>query len=185
MCPFDHFTENYFNHYAPNNDISLVINFFVVFSRFEYALKETRFINGNEDGVSANWDLFASSIRESFQADRTPELRNSVDFLHFSPPRKQIIQDGNCLGWAPNRRGNNQPLIHELLLSIRTIRNNLFHGGKFQEVLHEGHARDRQLLHTSMIILEECLRLAPSVRTSFFPEIPDMLDAPSGENMYG
>ena len=184
MSAFDHFTDRYFRQYIPEDSRSLVIDFFIVFSRFEYALKATGFTNGNEDGVSANWDTFAASIRGSFQADKTPELRTAVGYLHNSPPRKQILEGSGILGWAPRIPGDSLPLINELSLSIRTIRNNLFHGSKFQEILPEGHDRDRRLLRSSMIVLEECLRLAPNVRERFFSEIPDVLDAPPGEAIH-
>lgn len=178
MYPFAHFAANYFQQFIPENNRDLVITFFIAFSRFEYALKEEGFVNRNQDKVTANWDQFATSIRASFRPDRTPELQAAVDYLHDSPPRKQIVQGGTRLGWSPSRYPENTPLIHELLLSIRTVRNNLFHGAKFQEILHENHSNDRNqlLLQSSLIILEECLRLSTPVRRTFFAEIPPSFD---------
>jgi hypothetical protein len=187
MYPFAHFAANYFQQYIPENNRDLVITFFIAFSRFEYALKEEGFSNGNLDYVSANWDRFATSIRGSFQPDRTPELQAAVNYLHDSPPRKQIVQGGTRLGWSPSRYPENTPLIHELLLSIRTVRNNLFHGAKFQEVFHEDHSsnRNQQLLQSSLIILEECLRLSTTVRRTFFAEIPPSFDTNNEEEIHG
>jgi hypothetical protein len=174
MYPFAHFTANYFQQYIPENNRNLVITFIIVFSRFEYALKAEGLINGSPENVSANWDSFAGTLREQFQPGRTPSLQAAVDYLHNSPPRKQIIQGDNRLGWSSSRNSGNTPLIHELLLSIRTIRNNLFHGAKFQEIFHENHIenRNQQLLQSSLIVLDECLRLSPQVQSAFFAEIP-------------
>jgi len=171
---FSDFTASYFQQYIPKNDWDLVITFFIVFSRFEYTLKKEGFVNGDQDRVTANWDTFAAKIRKDFRPERSPELQAAVNYLHDSPPRKQIVQGGTRLGWSPSRYPENTPLIHELLLSIRTVRNNLFHGAKFQEVFHEDHSssRNQQLLQSSLIILEECLRLSTPVRRTFFAEIP-------------
>ncbi len=187
MYPFAHFAINYFQQYIPENNRDWVLTFFIAFSRFEYALKVEGFSNGNLDNVSANWDQFARSIRGSFQPDRTPELQAAVNYLHDSPPRKQIIQGGTKLGWSPSRYPENTPLIHELLLSIRTVRNNLFHGAKFQEVFHEDHSssRNQQLLQSSLIVLEECLRLSTTVRRTFFAEIPPSFDTNNEEDIHG
>lgn len=187
MYPFAHSAANYFQQYIPENNRDLVITFFIAFSRFEYALKEEGFSNGNLDNVSANWDRFATSIRGSFQPDRTPELQAAVDYLHDSPPRKQIIQSDTMLGWSPSRYPKNTPLIHELLLSIRTVRNNLFHGAKFQEIFHENHSsgRNQLLLQSSLIILEECLRLSTTVRRTFFAEISPSFDTNNKEEIHG
>ena len=38
----------------------LACEFLAVFSRMEYALKATRFQDGNEDRVSASWNRFAN-----------------------------------------------------------------------------------------------------------------------------
>ncbi|MDP3441479.1 MAG: hypothetical protein Q8T08_01345 [Ignavibacteria bacterium] len=174
MSPVRNFTANYFQQYIPENNRDLVITFIIVFSRFEYALKAEGFINGDENGVTANWDTFANSIREHFQPNRTRELQTSVKFLHQSPPRKQIKLENNQLGWSQPRNLENQPQLHELLLSVRTIRNNLFHGAKFQEIFQENQSIDRNqlLLQYSLVVLNECLRLSPQIQQTFFAEIP-------------
>lgn len=178
MFPFANFAANYFQRYIPENNRDLVITFFIAFSRFEYALKEQGFVIRNQGKVTANWDAFAASLREDFRQERSRELQAAVNYLHDSPPRKQIIQDDTRLGWSSSRYPENTPLIHELLLSIRTIRNNLFHGAKFQEIFHENqnNDRNRQLLQSSLVILEECLHLSPPVNRLFFAEIAFLIN---------
>jgi len=177
------------NNIFPENNRDLVITFFITFSRFEYALKEEGFVYGNQDKVTANWDQFATSIRGSFHPDRTPELQAAVDYLHNSPPRKQIIQSDKRWGWSRSQSQypKNTPLIHELLLSIRTVRNNLFHGAKFQEIFHENPSggRNQLLLQYSLIILEECLRLSKNVQRTFFAGISSSFDINNEEEIHG
>jgi hypothetical protein len=176
MCPFEHYTTNYFQQYIPN-DWDLVITFFVVFSRFEYALKASGCVNGNENEAKANWDSFASSIRKQFQLDRTPDLQEAINYLHQFPPRKQVVRQSNRLGWSDPRSNDKPPTIFDLLGYIRTIRNNLFHGAKFQEILHESNQNDRNrhLLQSALIVLEECLQISTNVQQAFFAEIPSTL----------
>jgi hypothetical protein len=40
-------------------DRMLVLQFFLVFARFEYALKRSGFLRGNESKVEPDWDRFA------------------------------------------------------------------------------------------------------------------------------
>lgn len=168
MPAFEDFRVNYFKRFIQEPNRELVITFFIVFSRFEYALKSEGFFINNHDNVSANWDSFASSIRDQFDAKKTPELLEAVNYLHNSPPRKQVVKEDNQFGWSLRRNDENLPLIHELLLSIRTVRNNLFHGSKFQEISDGGENRNTQLLINSLIILDECLDLSTQVNSRFY-----------------
>lgn len=152
-------------------DKELVTKFFITFSRFEYALKRGGYANGNENEVKANWDTLARDLREHFQPDRTDELRRAVDYIERHPPKKQIWKDHE-LGWANNTRPPNGPQLLSLTCFIRTVRNNLFHGGKFLPSSVRDVSRDSTLLDSSLIILDECLRLCgevkPDVHYHFF-----------------
>jgi len=51
---------------------------------------------------------------------------------------------------------------------IRSVRNNLFHGGKHAAAgVHEAPERTEQLLRSSLVVLEECLALAPDQQRAF------------------
>jgi len=53
------------------------------------------------------------------------------------------------------------------LRMVRSIRNNLFHGGKYNIEVHEDTDRTEHLLRSSLVVLEECLELSPEVRLHF------------------
>lgn len=56
----------------------------------------------------------------------------------------------------------------ELLIAlVRRVRNNLFHGGKYNSELHEEPARNEELLRGGLLILEECLRVSSAVRQAY------------------
>jgi hypothetical protein len=148
----------------------LMTKFFVIFSRFECALKASNFANGDENKVSANWKGFISSIRHSFNVNRTPELRSAVDYLIQYPPKIQNYIDGH-LGWRDRVFHENNTDIEKLSLSIRDIRNNLFHGGKFDGNYQEDVSRNYILLESSILIINEWLSLNATVESNFLEPI--------------
>jgi len=73
------------------------------------------------------------------------------------------------LGWAETKRGPSEREEEFLVRLVRTIRNNLFHGGKFpypdgpvQDV-----ARDRELINSALVVLKEALALHPDLDATF------------------
>ncbi len=154
-----------------NRDITvqgqtLLVEFFITFSRFECALKASGFANGDEDRVSANWDTFLAAISNDFQPDRTAQLKSAVDYLINDPPRIQILYKGK-LSWRNRVFQKKDPIINKVGLSIRDIRNNLFHGGKFNGNYEEDVSRNYILLKKSIIILDEWLSLNETVGGHF------------------
>ncbi|HLH07822.1 MAG TPA: hypothetical protein VKW78_11340 [Terriglobales bacterium] len=57
--------------------------------------------------------------------------------------------------------------IASWFLMIRCVRNNLFHGGKFPSIPISDPSRDRDLLLSSMVILNAALDLDSTVRKAF------------------
>jgi hypothetical protein len=60
-----------------------------------------------------------------------------------------------------------KPLLCWLTDMVCTVRNNLFHGGKFPFARIKDPARDPDLLKHSLTILEACLELNPKVKGKF------------------
>ena len=142
----------------------LVTGFSILFSRFEYALKRTdKYLGGNEKRVWANWGKFAQDHKDLFDEEKTPELKSAVEYLQKHPPKKQILKNGK-LGWKDVSK-QNTPLLQQVLSAIGRVRNNLFHGGKFQT----DPGRNRDLLNSCVTVLEECLSLNEEVK-KYFPE---------------
>ncbi|MBF0267560.1 MAG: hypothetical protein HQL44_03095 [Alphaproteobacteria bacterium] len=127
--------------------------FFAVFSRFEFALKQAGYLESHVDGKNAEpgWDCFARNLTDTFF--QTVKESDSAKVLFDKPPKKQIVQ-GNSIDW---KVGRDIIDIKELFLAVRCVRNNLFHGGKFQTGPVEEPSRDKALLNACLFVLEEAL----------------------------
>lgn len=178
MYPYREFFDNLFDERLLDHlDVKeTVVKFFVVFSRFEYALKRAGYVSGNDKGASSNWDKFASDMEDAFGPDQTAELQDAVAYLQDFPPKKQIVQDDE-LGWRDSMPSTNEPRLKWLLKLVRTVRNNLFHGEKLHALVG-GHfprdvdlTRDINLIRHSLVVLYACLDLHPEVRRSLLAEM--------------
>lgn len=162
---------NHFNETISEEGRNLVVIFFITFSRFECALKSTiTFVNGNNRKVELNWDTFINSIRNEFNYERTNEFKESIDFILNSPHKIQILNDNN-LTWTERSFSPNISNLIKLGLHIRDIRNNLFHGGKFNENYEQDVLRNYRLINSSTIILNEWLNLNEQVQRNFLKTI--------------
>ncbi len=148
-------------------DRELVLEFFAYFSRFEYSLKRSGFLRQGEK-AEPNWDTYANSLRGRFKEVHAPRFREAVAFLLSAPPNTQVVS-GNHLGWAESVRGNGEHDECYVLRLVRTVRNNLFHGGKYPYPAGPmpDVARNRRLLEAAIAVLGECLDLSTPVRGAF------------------
>ena len=148
-------------------DKRLVTDFSILFSRFEYALKRTKgYAKGDENGVEPAWTKFARDHADRFDTKKTTELESAVDFLNSEPTKKQVLKNG-VLDWKVVQKQNN-PLLEQVLVTVRRTRNNLFHGGKFPIGPVEEPGRNSKLLRCCMTVLEECLTLNDEIRNNFY-----------------
>lgn len=145
---------------------SLLFEFFMNFSKFEFALKTASFAMGDDKRVSPNWDKFSQSIKGKFDKTKSLDLQQAVEFFLLNPPWKQVFIDG-ALYWDASVPNNGLAEIEKVLLLIRRVRNNLFHGGKFNFEVHEDTARTVNLLSYSIVILKACLDLSPDVKYNY------------------
>lgn len=152
---------------ADSIDRKLAWHFFVFFSRFEYALKRTDYLAPGAGSAQAHWDRFASDHNAKFSALSNRALGSAIWYLKRSPPRKQIRKDGD-LAWSDLCEYDpGDPLLVWLLLSVRVVRNNLFHGGKFPQFLVIDSSRDRNLIESAIIVLNNALLLNNDVQHHF------------------
>ncbi|MDD5759088.1 MAG: hypothetical protein PHI06_08390 [Desulfobulbaceae bacterium] len=153
--------------YALSIDHGLVLEFFAFFSRFEYSLKRSRFLKPRRK-AEADWDKYANSIKGQFKKIENPAFQDAIDFLKRNPPKTQIIEE-NELGWHDTLQGSGEHHERYILRLIATIRNNLFHGGKFPLPVGpiEDTARNQRLLQSGITILKQCLALSGSVGSIF------------------
>lgn len=153
---------------ADSNDRRLAWLFFVIFSRFEYALKRhPEYLMPGVGNAEANWDRFGADNHACFDASTALSLRSAVEYFVAHPPRKQIRTNG-VMSWSePQAWDGRGPKLVWLLLMVRLVRNNLFHGGKFPLVPILDPSRDRDLLLHAITILNAALTLNSEVARAF------------------
>lgn len=145
----------------------LACEFLAIFARMEYALKATRFATGNGINVSASWDKFANEADRSFHADTSKNLKEAVDYLWNCPPRKQFRNGDGRVRFQNFEIDLKQRKLQQLILMVRTVRNNLFHGGKHLPDGESEPGRNERLVCSSLVLLRECTQLVEDVRMAY------------------
>ena len=145
----------------------LANDFFRTFARFEYALKVIRFYRRTgDDAAQPDWTAFARSVNGALNKPTDRGLREAIESILHSPPRKQVIRDGT-LDWIEGLPtpppGDRADLV---LMLVRRVRNNLFHGGKFSRQWFDP-IRSEKLLTHSLRILHGCLEASADVRDAY------------------
>jgi hypothetical protein len=105
-------------------------------------------------------------MRDVFQIDQNDELHGACLYILYNPPLKQVIVSDST-AWETPIRAQTESDIEFLLRMVRCVRNNLFHGGKHNIELFEDTQRTEFLLRNGLVILHECLRLAPHIKHKF------------------
>ena len=134
----------------------LTLEFLATFARFEFALKKAGYAQGDNSSVSPAWDSFANDVARLDAASLAPVL-NACQYLQQHPPKKQVLDHGT-LRWVA-RQGTTGSTIGDVLLSVRTVRNNVFHGGKFPDGMITDPLRDEQLIRECLSVLNGLLEL--------------------------
>ena len=142
----------------------LAADFFKKFARCEFALKDGGFHNRHKTDAEADWRTFALSIEnclseEELEKPELAELKKAVEYILEHPPKKQIIENDN-LAWRDSNPSTNSK-ADLILIHVRRVRNNLFHGGKFGSDWFDP-ARSELLMKHSATILDACFRAAVS-----------------------
>lgn len=147
----------------------LAMDFFVVFSRFECALKRSgQYAIGDDSKVEPDWDGFARDLGPAFFKEVIGQEIAPV--LIGKPPKKQIKLADGSLGWKDVGTVNNTT---DLFLAIRRARNNLAHGAKYQDGgaghadFVEGSERDDVLLGQALGVLAAALKARPDIHRFF------------------
>lgn len=138
---------------------ALACEFFAVFSRFEFALKESGHVYVNRyDRAAPDWDGFAAVA--TLQASTGTELALAIDFLNREPPQVQI----SAHGWTPVPLRGTAPVATALDAAQR-VRHNLFHGGKHTP--HSPSGRDEALVRASLVVLLACVDQNPDIKAAY------------------
>ena len=144
-------------------------DFFRSFARMEYALKAAGFlVKGTakasaKQKAKANWKDFADAVQPA-ASSMPANVRAAIDFILNSPPKKQVVVNGG-LEWDATP----PQAQHEMELAlgfICRVRNNLFHGGKFNGRWFEPE-RSGELMRSSLIVLTWCRDVCVDVRQAY------------------
>lgn len=130
----------------------LVMEFFATFARFEYALKRGSYLQSTSD-ARPDWNKFVKELDDIPDENKLLVLA-VAPYLKSHPPKKQVSDQG-VLKWQ--KRCPAASDIESLVDSVKTVRNNLFHGGKYPEGPIDEPARDEQLLRESVRVLQVLL----------------------------
>ena len=98
------------------------------------------------------------------QTPDSEELSEAIEFVLDQPPKKQVICNG-AIQWSgavPNQRLK----ADNLLVYVRRVRNNLFHGGKFNGNWFEPE-RSEKLIQSCLIILKACVNHVEDTRNAY------------------
>jgi hypothetical protein len=144
----------------------LTYKFLGTFARCEYALKSSGFAKGGATSVEANWDAFATSVDWHLRRVADQAFKNAGNFLLTEPPRKQVLRNGR-VEWKESSPDTNLPKAQQVLLMVRRVRNNLFHGAKVWSPEYGNRARDIQLVEASLLVLEHVVRLNQDVSIAY------------------
>lgn len=144
-------------------DDQLIYEYFKVFSRLEYALKRVGLVKENPTKIDIDWEAFRISISEKYTGN---EVRHQVNYIIENPPQKQFFEKGKLL-WKQAKPQHKDELTL-LLVYIKRVRNNLFHGGKYQGDTLPMLDRDIVLISFSLTILQHLISLNLRVKKAYF-----------------
>jgi len=151
-------------------DRKLAWQFFLMFSRFEYALKRQKYVRADRKDAQAAWKSFANDHAAKFSANHDPRLQRAIAYIKQAPPKRQI-HENRVLDWAEPKHFSGGPLLPWLLDQVQIIRNNLFHGGKFPQFAVSDPSRDRELIESALVVLGHALRLNRYIEHRFLEGI--------------
>jgi hypothetical protein len=136
----------------------LIFQFFWSFATFECAMKRGGFCKAARryNTAEPDWPAFEEGIRDTALGSEL--FKAAAKALIGLAPKCQVVVDGE-LGWGAAEQGKADDVEFALFL-LRAVRNNLFHGGKYQ---HGGPvqdvARDTKILTAALALLGECYKL--------------------------
>jgi hypothetical protein len=138
----------------PKHDLKLTADFFFCFARFEYAIKICGYHNQSGD-IKPDWTRFAEHMKPIFENPKSDSLSKAIQYYVDYPPKKQTVTDGD-IQWKDSPI-NTGTTASKMMIYIRRVRNNLFHGGKFKGSYLADPERSEDLMRYALTMLDACL----------------------------
>ena len=129
----------------------LAFEFFYRFSRFEFALTENGYLRFSQPGRPAipGWFEFA---RERCGVYRlTADAAELID----AAPKRQVVAANGCLEWEDVDLKGSPSELGNVIQLLKTVRNNLFHGGKHGAEGWDDPVRTERLLTLGAAVLDQ------------------------------
>lgn len=129
-------------------DRKRIFDFFWLFSRFEYGLKNLGYGRSNEKGHVTGVHWIKAGDRPGWSTlDHEVRASPRARYVLDCPP-KQLAVEAGLLVWVETRHDDHLAIRHTC-----QVRNNLFHGGKFIGGPVAGTERDRELVDAATEVL--------------------------------
>ncbi|TVV75934.1 hypothetical protein [Sphingomonas solaris] len=128
----------------------LAFDFFYWFSRFEFALKEAPYLEDDKVDARAmpGWGKFIVDWQDRYTL--TPAGQKLID----AKPQRQIVGQ-NGLDFAEVRFDDKPSDLVKVIRLAKTVRNNLFHGGKHGSAYWDDPDRMRALIPITKAALDD------------------------------
>tara|TARA_R110000868_G_scaffold410543_1_gene699027 strand:+ start:2507 stop:2941 length:435 start_codon:yes stop_codon:yes gene_type:complete len=136
----------------------LAFSFFKLFAQYESNLKEKGFFQANGKKINVDWDRFANEVIGNSFLEDLGDKAQYAEFILSEPPKRQVANEDNQIIWQDV--ANNDKSVQSLFGHITRVRNNLYHGAKFNGTWFDPQ-RSKDLIEASVIILrhyEDCIR---------------------------
>lgn len=141
---------------------ALATEFFAVFSRCEYAMKETVYRRNERGQVAAAWWQLGDAAVGWLVVPAGSNLAAAIELLTSPPPKVQTFDEG----WQV-RQLRDAPPIAQAVEAATRVRNNLFHGGKNGRVEREP-GRDERLVRAALTLLIAVIESCPEELSAFY-----------------
>lgn len=134
----------------------IAFDFFYWFSRFEFALKENKLLKRNDVGENAEpgWDVFIERCADIFK-----HSEQTLELLVLNPKR-QKVGPHSAVEWKEVGMGDCRSDLCKVVRLLKTVRNNLFHGGKHGADGWDDPERTKKLLSSGKAILDQLATMA-------------------------
>lgn len=134
--------------------------FFILFSKFECALKRTGFLQSLDEGQNAQASI-DNFLNTTLPADFYEHCLNDTTIkpLLNHQPKKQIVKGGQ-LSWKEEHIQIDDNI--KLRAVLCRLRNNLFHGGKYPNAFQDEVARDHKLLDAGIALINSMVKQSSS-----------------------
>jgi hypothetical protein len=144
---------------------NLAFQFFKLFAQYEYALKAMQYgTAAKKKQAEPDWDRFANEIGVAVMTVEDAQVRDARQYILEHPPKRQVWVN-NKVEWEDVPNNEHSPQI--LFSHIRRVRNNLYHGGKFNGRWIDPD-RSHELISKSLLVLRALIpldmRLSEAIR---------------------